>query len=88
MKEVETLRRLEDMDDEKQEEAMRLIAMAQQLKERKVAWVDKEAEIAQAGGASCLVCDSCRYKFSQYQAWSNTSVPSPSPPSRPPPSSG
>ena len=43
--EVEKFKTLGHLDEESQEKAMRLIQVAQQLKERKVAWVNTEASI-------------------------------------------
>ena len=54
---------------------MGLIEMAEQLKERKVALAEVEANIVKAGGAGCLQCDSCRYKFSFYQNWRKHQCP-------------
>ena len=40
-----------------------------------MAWANIEADIAKAGGAGCLKCKSCRYKFSDYRAWSRHQCP-------------
>ena len=75
MEEVQKLRKPKDMNDKELDEAMGLIEMAEQLKERKVALAEVEADIVEAGGAGCLQCDSCRYKFSFYQNWRKHQCP-------------
>ena len=67
--EVNKLKSIGDLDEKKQEEAMRLIKAAEQLKEIKVAWATTEASIQEAGGAGCLSCVSCRHQFTHYSNW-------------------
>ena len=69
IKEVQRLNSIGDLDEDHQEEAMQLIEIAKQLKERKAAFVNTELSIAQAGGAACLTCVSCRYQFTEYRNW-------------------
>ena len=73
--EVNKFKSIGDLDEKKQEEAMRLIKAAEQLKEIKLAWATTEASIQEAGGAGCLSCVSCRHQFTDYANWKRHRCP-------------
>ena len=58
--EVSSRLALEDyLSSEQEEQAMTVIAAAQDVKARKRSWQDTEDEIINSGQAACLCCASC-----------------------------
>jgi hypothetical protein len=58
-----------EMDEDDEEEAMTVIKTAEELKERRGEWEEKEEEIRQRGGPGLLSCSFCRFVFASYNGW-------------------
>ena len=68
---IKNTRRLNEgeIGTEQEEEALAIIAAAEEVKRKREIWEKREEDITSTGGAGCLVCASCRHEFSNYTSW-------------------